>query len=159
MKITMLKKPVLPEDVGTFVLVPVMPSDIDNLRKFSDGEIIEVEARRDRFYPLTKKYWALCNLVANNHRREGLAGLDHKNKVDEYIKLKLNVVDSRVVFPGSCPHCRKQIDIVHVKTGSISNAAKDRDEFQEYYNQAVDIMSWITGISPQELELNWWEYE
>ncbi len=149
MKITLVKKPVLPEDVGKPVLMPVMPSDVTYCGKFADGEIIQAEVKRDRFYPLTQKYWALCELVANNHRRDGLESLDTKNAVDEYIKLKLNIIDSRMVFPDGR---------VHVKTGSISNAAKDRDEFQEYYNQAVDIMSWITGISPQELEDNWMEY-
>ncbi|PKL19549.1 MAG: hypothetical protein CVV49_00500 [Spirochaetae bacterium HGW-Spirochaetae-5] len=150
MKITLLKKPVLPEDVGTVALVPVMPSDVDNVNKFGDGEIIQAEVKRDRFYPLTQKYWALCNLVANNYRREGLEMLDHKNVVDEYIKLKLNVIESRIVFPDGR---------IHVRTGSIANKAKDKDEFQEFYDRAVEVMEWISGIPRFELELNWHEYE
>ena len=57
---------------------------------------------------------------------------------------------SRLVFPDGT---------VHIVTGSISHSAKDQDEFQEIYNQAVDIMSWISGIPPEELEYNWMEYE
>ena len=150
MKVTLVKKPVLPEDVGTIILQPVHASDIDYLKKFGDGEIMQAEVKRDRFYPLTKKYWALCNLTANNHRRDGYECLDTKNTVDEYIKLKLGLIDSRIVFPDGT---------VHVKTGSISHRAKDKDQFQEYYNQAVEVMSYITEIPARDLELNWMEYE
>jgi len=150
MKISLLKKPVLPEDVGMIALVPIMPSDVDFVKKFGDGEILQAEVKRDRFYPLTQKYWALCNLIAQNYRRDGLEMLDNKNIVDEYIKLKLNVIESRIVFPDGR---------VHVKTGSIAHKAKDRDEFQEFYDRAVEVMEWISGIPRHELEFNWHEYE
>jgi len=150
-KTHLVKKPVLPEDVGTYMYQPVHPADVDYIKKFGDGEIIKADIKRDRHYPLTKKYWALCNLVAENHKAlPELACLNNKNLVDEYIKLKLNIIKSRIVFPNGR---------VHVVTGSISHSAKGKDEFQEIYNQAVDVMSWISGIPPVDLEFNWMEYE
>jgi len=151
LKTFLVKKPCLPEDVGLMIYQPVHPSDVDLINKFGDGEIVSADIRRERFYPLTKKYWALCNLVANNHKAiPELEFLDNKNVVDEYIKLKLNIIKSRIVFPDGR---------VHVQTGSISHSAKDKDQFQEIYNQAVDVMSWISGIPVVDLEFNWMEYE
>ena len=150
MKTYVVKKPVLPEDVGTLMYQPVHASDIDYIKKFGDGEIVKADIKRDRFYPLTKKYWALCNLVALNHKQPGYEFLTTKNIVDEYIKLRLSIVESRMVFPDGR---------VHVKTGSISHRAKDQDQFQEIYNQAVEIMSEVSGIPAHELEFNWMEYE
>lgn len=147
----LLKKPVLPEDVGTYMYQPVHPSDVSFINKFGDGEIVKADIKRDRFYPLTKKYWALCNLIASNYKAiPELEFLDNKNLVDEYIKLKMNIVKSRIVFPDGR---------VHVVTGSISHSAKDKDQFQQYYDKAVEIMSWISGIPAVDLEFNWMEYE
>lgn len=151
MKTTLIKKPVLPEDVGLNAYFPVQPSDVEYCGKFGDGEMITAEIKKDRFYPLTQKYWALCNLIANNHKVDpDLDFLDNKNTVDEYLKLRLNCIESRIVFPDGT---------VHVRTGSISNHAKDKDAFQDYYNNAVQIMSEVSGISVHDLELNWMDYE
>jgi hypothetical protein len=151
MKITLIKKPILPEDVGLDCLMPVMDTDIKYIRTYGDGEVIKAEVKRDRFYPLTQKYWALCELVANNHKvDEALNFLDNKHTVDEYIKLRLNLIESRMVFPDGT---------VHVKTGSISHQAKDKDEFQKYFDMAVQIMSEVSGISVTDLLMNWQEYE
>ena len=151
MKTTLVKKPIVPEDVGLNAYFPVHVSDVDYCNKFGDGEMMQAEIKRDRFYPLTQKYWALCNLIANNHKvDEAYSFLDNKNTVDEYLKLKLNCIESRIVFPDGT---------VHVKTGSIAHNAKDKDQFQKYYNQAVSIMSEISGISVHDLEVNWQDYE
>ena len=70
--------------------------------------------------------------------------------MDEYIKLRLGIVASRIEFPDGT---------LHIKTGSISHKAKDKDQFQEYYDKAVQIMSEITEIPVVDLEENWMEYE
>lgn len=151
MKVTLVKKPVLPEDVGMYALFPIHVSDVDYVKKQGDGEVLQADIKKDRFYPLTQKYWALCNLIANNHKVDpALDFLDHKNNVDEYIKLRLHCIKSRIVFPDGT---------VHVVTGSISHQAKDKDEFQEFYNDAVNIMSELSGISVHDLETNWHDYE
>ena len=149
MKIHLLKKHVLPEDVGLAMLQPVHASDVEYVNKFGDGEIIKAEIRKDRYYPLTKKYWALCNLVAQNSRQNGYEFLDHKTLVDEYIKIKLGIIKARMVYG----------DKVHIVTGSIAHHVKDKDEFQEYYKRALKVMSEISGISEYDLEDNWMEYE
>lgn len=161
MKTHLLKKPVLPEDVGMPAYFPVHPSDVDYINKHGDGEIMQAEIKRDRYYPLTKKYWALCNLIAENAKLPDYdnLNLNTKAKVDEYIKLKLKVVKGYMVFPDRCPHCGHNRDIVHVITGSISNAAKDKDQFQSYYDKAVEIMSEVSGISADELEFDWMRFE
>ena len=150
MKVTLVKKPVLPEDVGTIILQPVHASDIDYLKKFGDGEIMQAEVKRDRFYPLTKKYWALCHLVAENRKNPGYEHFDHKNKVDEHIKLTLGEIAFRIVYPDGT---------ITARTKSISNVAKDMDQFQDYYNRAIKVMEQMSGISAADLEENWMEYE
>jgi hypothetical protein len=149
MKVHLVKKHVLPEDVGLAIYQPIHPSDVDYTNKFGDGEIIQAEIRRDRFYPLTKKYWALCNLIANNAKLGGYEFLENKDLVDEYIKIKLGVVKARMVYDNK----------VHIITGSIAHSAKDKDEFQDYYKRALKIMSDVSGISEYDLEDNWMEYE
>ena len=151
MKTTVVKKQIVPEDVGLSAWFPLHPSDVDFINKFGDGEPFQTDIKRDRFYPLTQKYWALCNLIAQNHKVDpALDFLNTKNIVDEYLKLKLNCIESRMVFPDGT---------VHVRTGSISNRAKDQDEFQKYYDAAIQIMSEISGISVFDLEENWMDYE
>jgi len=151
MKITLVKKPILPEDVGKDCLMAMTDTDIKYIHSFGDGEIITGNIKKDRFYPLTQKYWALCNLIANNHKViPELKFLDNKNTVDEYLKLRLSLIESRMVFPDGT---------VHVKTGSINNSAKDKNEFQKYFDMAIEIMSEVSGITAQDLLINWQEYE
>ena len=151
MKTQLVKKPVLPEDVGTYMYQPIFKSDVDFISKFADGDVVKADIRRDRLYKLTKKYWALCNLVAENHKAiPEYEFLDHKNKVDEHIKLSLGIIKSHMVYPDGR---------VHVVTGSISHTAKDQDAFQEIFDKAIEIMSRISGISTADLDENWMNYE
>lgn len=151
MKTHVVKKPVLPEDIGVYAYFPVHPSDVDYIKRQADGEIMQADIRKDRFYPLTKKYWALCNLIAENAKADPMFDfLDSKNIVDEYLKLRLGLIESRIVFPDGT---------VHVRTGSISNKAMDQDKFQSYYEQAVEIMAEVSGVSKTDIEDNWMEYE
>ena len=50
-------------------------------------------------------------------------------------------------------------DHVHIITKSISYSAMDQDEFSEFFNKAVDVMSALSGIPVHDLLLNWAEYE
>lgn len=131
-------------------LFPVAPSDIDKLNKYANGEIIEVSHRKARFYPLLQKYWALCNMIAQNAKAHSdFDCLNTRELVSEYIKLKVGHIDSRIVIR----------DHVHIITKSISYSAMDQDEFSEFFNKAVDVMSALSGIPVPDLLLNWAEYE
>lgn len=142
MKTTVMKK-----DGAYF---PIMESDVDKLNKFADGEVLEIQIKKDRFYPHHQKYWALCNMVAQNHKElEELRGLDNKDKVDEYIKLKIGHIDCRLIIEGK----------VHIKTKSIGYPGMDQAAFQEFFDQAVEVMSRISGISVYNLLVNWMDYE
>ena len=130
-------------------VVPAMQSDIQAAAKFGDGEALEFETRKARAYPHLQKYWALCNLVAENRRREGLESIDTREAVHEYVKLKLGLVDFRIVVK----------DRVHLKTKSINYASMDQDEFSEFYRKALEVLGWMMDMPGYELENNWSEYE
>jgi hypothetical protein len=141
MRITVIKQ------AGAFL--PAMKSDIDAAAKLRDGEALEFEARRARIYPHLQKYWALCNMVAENKRIDGLESLDTREAVHEYVKLKLGLVDLRIVVK----------DRVHLKTKSINYASMDQEEFSDFYRKAVEVLAGIAGLGSYELENNWNEYE
>ena len=149
MKFNVLKKPAGAEDNGYIILRPLSGEDVAAVNKFSDGDVLEVTVKRDRDYRLTKKYWALCSLAADNYKMEGYRFLTHKNLVDEFIKLRLGLIESQLVFPDGR---------VHVRTGSIAHNAMDNDDFAKFLADAEKIIEEITGLTGAELSENYHEY-
>lgn len=155
MKTTIIKKKITKEDIGKHGYIPVHDSDIEFCMKQVEGQIMISDIKRDRYYPLTQKYFATCNLVAQNKKAfEELEQLDTKKKVDDYIKLKTGLVEYRKVFVNS-----KGENVVIIKNKSLSNANMDKAEFQDFFNKAIEVLSWMSGISIHDLTLNWANYE
>lgn len=144
LKLYLMKKRVSKDDVGQSALFPVYKSDIANLAKISIGEIARYTVKKDRNYMFLKKYWALCTITAENCDNPAL---DHKEKVDEYCKIKAGYVDYRIVIDG----------VVNIKTKSISFAKSDEYQFADYYDRAVQIMAELLGVTVDELEEHWME--
>lgn len=150
MNITVLKNKINKDDIGKSVYFPMMESDKKSCRQFSDGEILSIEIKKSRFYPLLQKFWATCNLVAQNHKAyPELNDLCNAEAVCEYVKLKVGLVDYRIVVK----------DHVHIKTKSISYSGMDNAEFKIFFENAIEVLSWMSGISVHDLTVNWSEYE
>ncbi len=159
-KVHFVKKPVTPEDIDMIALFPMADCDLKAVNRFGDGEIIKQEIKAERNYLLLKKYWALCEAVAQNKKiYSDLEQINTKALVDEYLKIKTGLIKSRIVFPSRCPHCRGELDTVHIVTGSIAYSNMDNDKFSDWFNEALDIMAWMLGVTSQELNENWQEYE
>ncbi len=130
-------------------LFPFYPKGVNALKRIPIGEVKIVDIKSERFYPHLQKYWATCNLVAlNNKAFEGLDEMDHRDKVDEYVKLKTHHVDYRIVIN----------DRVHIRTKSIGYDTLDQEEFQNYFDKAIKELSWMSGISEHNLLENWDDY-
>lgn len=155
MKTTIVKKKTTKEDIGKHVYIPVHDSDIKFCIKQGEGVVFISDIKRDRRYPLLQKYWATCNLVAQNKKAfDELEFFDTKEKISEFIKLKLGLIECMITI--------KDVDgneHTNRRTKSISNAKMDQTEFQDFFDKAIEILSWMSGISVQDLTLNWVDYE
>jgi len=150
LKSTVMKKTITDQDLGLDAYFPIMESDVKRINKQGEGEVFTIDIKQDRFYPLLQKYWATCNLVAQNKKAfHELDELNTKELVDEYVRLKVGHIEARIVIK----------DHVHIKTKSIGYDALDDEQFREFFDNAIEVLSWISGISVHDLSVNWMEYE
>lgn len=105
-------------------LSPEGPDAADYLRTIPVGQVLKVEVRKARSGQHHRMYWALCNLVAQNHE-----SLTTARAVDQAIKMLSGHVDM----------LRVGDEIIRVPA-SISYAAMDQDEFNQYYKRACDVV-------------------
>jgi hypothetical protein len=128
---------------------PVDAEDFSIHGKYSKGEIVQFSVRLARFYPLLQKYWACCNMIAQNKRLQGYEYYNIKEKVDLYCRMQTGLIDCTIVTDK----------VTIIKPKSISYDAMDQDEFQNYYDKAIDVMSFMSGISRIDIERNWHLYK
>ena len=94
------------------------------VQSMGDGVICEVEVKRPRSIVLLRKYWRLCEYVA-----EACPGVETKENVDHILKLQTGNV-----------HIFKVGETLHQRPGSISFAQMDADEFDLYYRRCVKVI-------------------
>jgi len=128
---------------------PIDADDVKEHGKLAQGEIVQFSVKRARFYPLLQKYWACCNMIAQNYRKPEYKYLNDKDKVDVFCRHRAGLVDCTVVMP----------DVTIVRPASISYSAMDQDDFQAYYDKAIDIMSDISDMPRDDIEKNWHRYK
>ncbi len=144
-----LKKTITIDDMGNPALIPVSDSAQKYLRKIENGEIVSCEVKEFRNYQQLKMFWACCNTVSMNARRKGFEECDTKEKVAEYVKLKLGYVEYRLIVTDS-----KGNSHVHLKTKSISYAKMTNDEFKEFLNLALIELEKISTVSANDIKAN-----
>lgn len=102
------------------------------------GTIMKVDVRKPRSGAHHRRYWALCNLVAQNHE-----SLETARQVDQAIKMLSGHVDL----------VRLKDEVFRIPA-SISFAAMDQDEFAKFYNRACDVVvsELLPGVSLREVQ-------
>lgn len=119
-------------------LKPIDDYGIDVLRKIKVGEVIQCEIHKPRNLAHHRKFWALLNVVWK-------AAGDWSSPYALLIELKVNLG----MIQGA--EVRSTGQVVHVLK-SISFAAMDQTEFDEFYERALmELCSMAGGIEPEEL--------
>lgn len=105
------------------------------MRRMGDGEACEVEFKRPRNIILLRKYWRLCEYVA-----ESCPGVETARQVDHVLKIETGNVE---VF--------KIGDTLYQQAGSIAIGNMDEDGFSEYYRKCIKVILalFLPNISEQ----------
>lgn len=125
-------------------LVPMYDSDLGKKKRLKEGEVYKVEVSIPRNYQFLKKFFALVRLTFDNLPERLVRMLGVRNEDDMLDCFKLDLGLFTQVWHGRRPIA---------KLRSISFAAMDETEFQNFYNRCVDIVltKYLRGTTRQEL--------
>lgn len=125
-------------------LVPMYDSDFDGKRWLRVGETVLCTIRKPRNYEFHKKFFALVRLTYDNLPERLVRMLNVRNEDDMLACFKLDLGLYTLAWHGRRPVC---------KLGSISFAAMDETEFQNFYNRCVDLVlsTYLRGTERQSL--------
>ena len=125
-------------------LVPMYDSDLVKKKRLKEGEVYKVEVSIPRNYQFLKKFFALVRLTFDNLPERLVRMLGVRNEEDMLDCFKLDLGLFTQVWHGRRPIA---------KLGSISFAAMDETEFQNFYNRCVDIVitKYLRGTTRQEI--------
>jgi hypothetical protein len=110
------------------------------LKKWKQGEVLSCEVKKPRNYRFHKKAFSLFNIVFENQDK-----YDTLNDVLTEIKLRTGHYQEHVTMKGVVVYVPK----------SISFVSMDEDEFNAFYNKAVNIVLkyFIPDTTREELEM------
>lgn len=125
-------------------LIPMYDSDYDEKQRLKVGETVLCKISKPRNYEFHKKFWALIRLTYQNLPERLHRMLDIYSEEDMLTCLKLDLGLSSTVWHGS-----RQV----VRAGSISFAAMDNTEFEQFYQRCIDVIleKYLRGTSRQDL--------
>jgi len=106
------------------VLIPSLPDDELALKSIKRGQIVEIELKRPRNAKFHKKFFALIGIVLENTE------YDTSEQILHLIKLKLGYYETIINTNGKVIYIPK----------SISFSSMDNDDFNNFYNKAVNIV-------------------
>jgi len=98
-------------------------SDLDSLKKIKPNEMVEVEIKKKRNIMHHRKFFALIDLVYQNQEL-----YTNSENLRNDLTIAAGYYDTRFNFEG--------VEIIEAK--SISFAAMDQTEFNDFYNAVVD---------------------
>lgn len=130
--------------VTDYGLVPMYDSDLDEKHRLRNGTTVLCHISRPRNYEFHKKFFALIRLTYDNLPERLVQMMSVYSESDMLDCLKLDLGLFSTVYHGG-----RQI----VKLGSISFAAMDNTEFEQFYNRSVDIIlhTYLRGTDRQAL--------
>ncbi len=130
--------------VTDYGLIPMYDSDYDEKKRLKVGDNVLCEIKRPRNYEFHKKFMALVRLTFDNlpehlHDTMGIYSID-----DMLTSLKFDLGLCNIIHIG---------DRDFIKEGSISFAAMDEDEFEQFYKRSIDIVlhRYLCGTDNQAL--------
>jgi hypothetical protein len=116
-------------------LVPVTEWDRERLLDVPEGRDLSIRISRTRSARQHRLFWALMQIVVDNHpfymRGEQLV---------EWLKVRLGYVDEIMFHDGN----------MMTKVSSISFTSMGQDEFQKFFNLALQVI--VTEVMPVSRE-------
>lgn len=125
-------------------LVPKYDSDLDEKHRLPIGIDVLCEITRPRNYEFHKKFFALIRLTFDNLPERIHHMLNVRSEEDLLTCIKLDLGLATTIYHGG-----REI----VKPGSISFAAMDNDEFERFYNRALDLIlsKYLRGATREQI--------
>jgi hypothetical protein len=120
------------------ILKPAYPEDSEKAHKMRSGEVYRVRVSMPRNVKFHRKFFTLINLVFDNLPEEIPARMPDGEPIQIrsrkdllwHIKMQIGHYEQKVTLGGRVTYEAK----------SISFAAMDEAEFEEFYNAAIDVI-------------------
>lgn len=125
-------------------LVPMYDSDLEEKKKLKIGTAVLLNITRPRNYEFHKKFMALVRLTFDNLPEHLHDAMGIYNEDDMLTALKFDLGLCTIIRIGNRDF---------IKEGSISFAAMDETEFEQFYKRSIDIIlhRYLRGTDNQAL--------
>lgn len=111
-------------------LVPMYDSDYDEKKKLKIGSTVLADIKQPRNYEHHKKFFALLRLVVDNMPDSLQEKYPNTDVLLTEIKYQLGYFSTHITLSGRETYIPK----------SISFESMSQDEFNEFYNKAIDVV-------------------
>lgn len=126
-------------------LVPLHDSDLDLKKRLRVGSVVRCKVSNPRNYEHHKKFFALVRLTFDNLPLPLVEKWNIRNEYDMLRRFKRDL--------GYFTNTINEYEEHEIEYLSISFAAMEQHEFEQFYNQCIDLVlfKYIKGIDKQDL--------
>lgn len=126
-------------------LVPLHDSDLDLKKRLRVGSVVRCKVSNPRNYEHHKKFFALVRLTFDNLPLPLVEKLNIRNEYDMLRRFKRDL--------GYFTNTINEYGEHEIEYLSISFVAMEQHEFEQFYNQCIDLVlfKYIKGIDKQDL--------
>lgn len=126
-------------------LVPLHDSDLDLKKRLRVGSVVRCKVSNPRNYEHHKKFFALVRLTFDNLPLPLVEKWNIRNEYDMLRRFKRDL--------GYFTNTISEYGEHEIEYLSISFAAMEQHEFEQFYNQCIDLVlfKYIKGIDKQDL--------
>lgn len=126
-------------------LVPLHDSDLDLKKRLRVGSVVRCKVSNPRNYEHHKKFFALVRLTFDNLPLTLVEKWNIRNEYDMLRRFKRDL--------GYFTNTINEYGEHEIEYLSISFAAMEQHEFEQFYNQCIDLVlfKYIKGIDKQDL--------
>ena len=126
-------------------LVPLHDSDLDLKKRLRVGSVVRCKVSNPRNYEHHKKFFALVRLTFDNLPLPVVEKWNIRNEYDMLRRFKRDL--------GYFTNTINEYGEHEIEYLSISFAAMEQHEFEQFYNQCIDLVlfKYIKGIDKQDL--------
>lgn len=133
---------------GTMVFIPINESEIEELEKMPEGEILnlcisEVQDNDRRSYSQLGTYWAGCKFVSENTEDRNWSTQDD---VDEQVKIAVHHVKGWMYYLNQ----KTGVETLHIKTRSIAFKNLGHLKACGYFDKAFQVLADKVGMGVDE---------
>lgn len=131
--------------VTPYGLVPMYNSDLDLKNKLKVGTVVRCSVSNPRNYEFHKKFFALVRLTFDNLPAHLAEVWQIHNEEDMLRRFKRDLG-----YYTTTHNAEGEVEITY---GSISFAAMEQHDFEDFYNQCIDMVlyKYIKGLDRQNL--------